>query len=108
MCFSSDAPEMARRIAACLNACASVTTEDLEIIADASDKFAMVRGRFVDERDEILAALEKYEAAHSDLFGQCCSNPVTNAWGEKVNMTLLNEAHVAGSSVIARAKGRPS
>lgn len=57
------------------------------------------------QRDQLLAALEMYEVAHLDLFSQCCSNPVTNAWGKQVNMTKLNEAHEAARKAIAAAKG---
>lgn len=38
-------------------------------------------------------ALRAYEKAQEDLFGQCCSNPVFNAWGKQVDMTTFNEAH---------------
>lgn len=30
------------------------------------------------------------EAAHDSMFTQCLSNPVMNAWGQKVDVTLIN------------------
>lgn len=57
------------------------------------------------KRAELLAALKLYEAAHSDLFAQCCSNPITNAWGKPVDMTSLNLAHQAASSAIKKVEG---
>lgn len=41
----------------------------------------------------MTAALLAYEEAFAGLFAQCCSNPVTNAWGKPVNMSALNDAH---------------
>lgn len=45
---------------------------------------------------EILELAEqlarKVAAARDSMFGQCCSNPIYNAWGGKVDMTLFNEA----------------
>ncbi|MGI4260871.1 hypothetical protein ACR2VJ_27695, partial [Klebsiella pneumoniae] len=45
------------------------------------------------QRDELQAALKKYEEAFDDLFDSCCSNGVFNAWGGTVDCTNLNEAH---------------
>lgn len=48
----------------------------------------------------LTAACEAVVAAHSDLFGQCCSNPITNTWGEEVKVSKLNEAaHLARSAL---------
>jgi hypothetical protein len=38
-------------------------------------------------------ALKTYEAAFEAIFGQCCSNPIKDAWGKSIDTTLLNEAH---------------
>lgn len=38
-------------------------------------------------------ALEAINAAHTAMFAQCCSNPITNAWGKEVDVSALNEAH---------------
>lgn len=43
--------------------------------------------------EKLEKALKAYEEAHEDLFSQCLSNPVYNAWGKQVDMTKLNEAH---------------
>ena len=58
------------------------------------------RLKAIQERDAALAALRLYEAAHESLFTQCCSNPVTNAWGKEVNMAALNEAHQQAQRVL--------
>lgn len=55
--------------------------------------------------DEALKALkrliEAVEDAHSDLFGQCASNPIRNAWGEEVSVAKLNEAAALALSLRA-------
>lgn len=38
--------------------------------------------------------------AHTDLFAQCCSNPIYNSWKEEVNLTLLNEAKNKAESTL--------
>ena len=52
-------------------------------------------------KDAIKTALEAYEAAFSDLFAICLSNPVYNAWGKQVDMTKMNEAHMLASRALA-------
>ncbi|MBD9583614.1 hypothetical protein IB269_19660 [Delftia sp. DLF01] len=47
-----------------------------------------------------VAALRLYEAAHEDLFVQCCSNPIKNAWGKEVNLAKLNIAHEAAGRAL--------
>lgn len=49
----------------------------------------------------LVEALEKYESAFEELFAQCCSNPVTNAWGQPVSMAALSDAHAFASSRLA-------
>jgi len=39
-----------------------------------------------------LSLIQAIEAAHASMFEQCCSNPITNAWGKPVSLTALNEA----------------
>lgn len=41
----------------------------------------------------IRSALEAYERAHADLFGQCAGNPIRNFRNQQVDMTSFNEAH---------------
>lgn len=38
-----------------------------------------------------------YGEAWDDLFSQCCSNPVTNEWGEPVDFSLVNKAREQSS-----------
>lgn len=123
--------EAAQRAAACWNACEGIPDLALKpgLLAEQGmevqqllrkvehfQQLAEHRGRSIDNllntqgrmstlNDQLVAALEKYEDAHSDLFGQCCSNPVTNAWGKQVNMAKLNDAHEAAGPAIAAAKG---
>lgn len=53
-------------------------------------------------REELLKALLMYEAAFADLFGQCCSNPIKNAWGKEISLTNLNDAHENAERLIRR------
>jgi hypothetical protein len=41
----------------------------------------------------VRQALVAINAAHESMFVQCCSNPIKNAWGKDVDVSLLNEAH---------------
>lgn len=50
--------ENARRIVACINACAGIDTELLEIIEDNDKTLAGVIANVEKQRDELLAALE--------------------------------------------------
>lgn len=97
-------PDMARRVAACLNVCAGIETDALEKMPHPfSELLSKEFGQVVLERDQLLSALEKYEQAFDSLFAQC--NPISNAWGEKVDMTLLNEAHQAADRAILLMNG---
>lgn len=49
-----------------------------------------------------LEALRAYEDAFDDLFCQCASNPITNAWGMQVNMSKLNHAHLLASTALQK------
>lgn len=49
-----------------------------------------------------LEALRAYEDAFDDLFCQCASNPITNAWGLQVNMSKLNHAHLLASTALQK------
>lgn len=102
-------PEVARRLVACWNSCDGKPTELLERVAefDAAPEdadwqpphpiFQMASeiDALTKQRDQLMAALEKYQAAYVNLLVQCCSNPITNAWGQQVDMTMLNEARAA-------------
>lgn len=58
------------------------------------------------QRDELLAALEKYEQAFGEMFAQCCSNPVYDAWGKPVEgLSTLSEAHFIAGKAISHIKG---
>jgi hypothetical protein len=39
-----------------------------------------------------------------DVFAQCCSNPITNAWGKPVDMTKFNDACHAAKDVVSKQK----
>lgn len=42
---------------------------------------------------KLIEALKAYEAAFEDLFCQCLTNPIKNAWGKTVSLESLNVAH---------------
>lgn len=69
----------------------------------ASDVIALVeQKRATDaQHNELLAALKKYEQAFDEIFAQCCSNPVYDAWGKPVaGLSTLSEAHyLAGKAI---------
>lgn len=41
--------------------------------------------------EALVQSLLALDDGWSDLFGQCCSNPVKNAWGQNVDFTALNK-----------------
>lgn len=47
--------------------------------------------------DTVRGALELYEKAWEEMFSQCASNPITDAWGREVPMNFLNEAYQMSS-----------
>lgn len=98
--------ENGRRIVACVNACAGVQTKRLEHIPLNLKTVEMVQRIESAEiqRDELLAALKLYEQAFDAMFAQCCSNGIKDAWGKPVDCTLLNEAHCAAGSAIAKCE----
>ena len=88
-------PEDARRITACVNACAGIETELLEIIEDNDKTLAGVIANVEKQRDELLAALnfarQGYQASYEN------GEPDDVEWAEM----YLRSIDVA----IARAKG---
>jgi len=70
-----------------------------DFVASASASSVALR----DGRDELLAALNKYEEAREAMFAQCLSNPVYDSWSNQVDMTLMNEAHLLSSKAIAKS-----
>lgn len=111
ICNSADEADLAtlanvgnaRRIAASLNACHMIATGAIERITEQQEglhgvlsELEMVKA----ERDELLAALQQYEAAFESLFSQCCSNPIKNAWGKEVDVSQLNLAHEAARQAL--------
>ena len=42
-------------------------------------------------------ALRKMVSAHDSIFSQCCSNPIYNAWGRQVDVSVFNEAYLMAS-----------
>ena len=70
--FGFDGSEAdARRIVACVNACAGIPTDDLEHgdIAKALKIFALDSATFRRQRDELLAALEYCRAVFDEYIG---------------------------------------
>jgi len=93
--------DMAVRIAASLNACDGMSIEALQAMPRPfNDMLSQSFQDVVAQHDELLAALQQYEAAFDSLFSQCCSNPVKNAWGKQVDMTQLNMAHEAARQAL--------
>lgn len=54
--------------------------------------------------EELASALLILDDAWYNLFGQVCSNPVTNAWGKSVDFTAMNNAREKTSGVVYRLK----
>ncbi|WQZ19173.1 hypothetical protein HNGLIVSP_CDS0090 [Escherichia phage 241] len=54
--------------------------------------------------DELAAALIHLDDAFQDLFGQVCSNTVTNAWGQPVNFSVMNKHREQASSTISNLR----
>lgn len=54
--------------------------------------------------DELAAALIHMDDAFQDFFGQVCSNPVTNAWGQPVNFSVMNKHREQASSTISNLR----
>ncbi len=52
----------ARRIVACVNACAGISDEELEIVADGDETLKLCFARLTKQRDELVAALKKIVA----------------------------------------------
>ncbi|WP_236061677.1 MULTISPECIES: hypothetical protein [Klebsiella] len=67
---------------------------------------ALEHAKVAGQRDDLLAVLEKYELAFDEMFAQCCSNPVYDAWGKPVEgLRTLSEAHFLAGRVISSIKG---
>lgn len=54
--------------------------------------------------EEMQAALLNLDQAWHELFGQICSNPVKNAWGQPINFAEINNLREKASSVVYHAK----
>lgn len=54
--------------------------------------------------EALVQSLLALDDGWSDLFGQCCSNPVKNAWGEDVDFTALNKGREVASSTIYKLR----
>lgn len=54
--------------------------------------------------EEVVQSLLALDDGYSDLFGQCCSNPVKTAWGENVDFTAVNKGREAASSTIYKLR----
>lgn len=97
-----------------LHVCA-MTKEGLHAKADIAAELGfrdMQIAELTKQRDELLSALEsasaKMKKAHSDMFDQCLSNPVKNAWGKSIDVSSINDLQLESSradKLIAKAKG---
>lgn len=68
ICGMSDAN--ARRIVACVNACAGIPTDALDGGSDEYADLSLMIGTLSDQRDELLAALkEVLDGRPSDMYG---------------------------------------
>lgn len=54
--------------------------------------------------EELAQGVLDLEEAWQDLFGQICSNPVKNAWGQPVDFTNINNAREKTSGLVYRLK----
>lgn len=54
--------------------------------------------------EALVQSLLALDDGWSDLFGQCCSNPVKNAWGQNVDFTALNKGREVASSTIYKLR----
>jgi hypothetical protein len=92
--------DAAKRLAACWNVCDGISTEDLEIIVDGGENFAIVRDRFAAERAELLAALEIARDALENVKGDI--NP-ERGYADELEADVA-VAFDAASAAIAAAK----
>jgi Lar family restriction alleviation protein len=46
----------------------------------------------MDARPSLMLLIGAVKAAHTDMFQQCCSNPIKNAWGKEVSVRKINDA----------------
>lgn len=54
--------------------------------------------------EALVQSLLALDDGCSDLFGQCCSNPVKNAWGQNVDFTALNKGREVASTTIYKLR----
>lgn len=54
--------------------------------------------------EALVQSLLALDDGWSDLFGQCCSNPVKNAWGQNVDFTALNKGREIASTTIYKLR----
>ncbi|WP_024556627.1 hypothetical protein ACP26F_17675 [Franconibacter pulveris 1160] len=83
--------------------------EVAKLVSDLSTQLDITRAALREKTkqcDVLLVALEKYEQAFEEMFAQCCSNPVFDAWGKPVKgLSTLSEAHFIAGKAIAHVKG---
>lgn len=54
--------------------------------------------------EALVQSLLALDDGCSDLFGQCCSNPVKNAWGQNVDFTAFNKGREVASTTIYKLR----
>lgn len=56
--------------------------------------------------NDVVDALKLYEKAFEEMFSQCLSNGIRDAWGNPVNCTLLNEAHCEAGKALRKIEAK--
>lgn len=89
----------ARRIVACVNACAGIDTELLEIIADNDKTLAGVIANVEKQRDELLAALE-----HFATWARCQHRAQSKGCHATFDMMMMRDEIDFAEAAIASVK----
>lgn len=96
----ADQERTARDAIAAMNLARDQMMDENERFTDLLEKAEQERDQLKAENAELIGVVHAYEAAHDSLFVQCLSNPIMNAWGKQVDVSLLNQAHEEAGKVI--------
>lgn len=91
--------ENARRIVACVNACAGIDTELLEIIEDNDKTLAGVIANVEKQRDELLASLERFAT-----WARCQHRAQSKGCHATFDMMMLRDEIDFAEAAIASVK----
>lgn len=86
---------IARRLAACWNACDGISTDVLELNATAGGVATLER-----QRDAMRAALQAYASAFAQLQAHTAASPLRNIWGHPVDLSPLEAAHAQAQEAL--------